>query len=980
MKNVILLATFLTLLFIGCDPSKQRFTDYVDPFIGTGGHGHTFPGATLPFGMVQLSPDTRKTGWDGCAGYHYTDTVVYGFSHTHLSGTGVSDYADILLMPTTGEYQKIFTQTPTLDYSSGFCKSTEKARPGYYSVYLNKSKCKVELSATCRAGMHRYTFVDTQQFGLIVDLHYRDEVLASSLIRINDSTFIGHRHSKQWAENQHLYFAIRTNQPVKEVIVEGDILKSNDTLHHGSEGVKTWFKFNNNPKNQLLVKVGISAVDTDGALNNLDKEIPHWDFNKVKNDADTQWEEALRKIEVEGGSKEERTIFYTALYHTMIAPNIYSDYDRRYRGRDMKIYRAEDFDYYTVFSLWDTYRATHPLLTIIEPERTNDFIKTFLCQYQQGGRLPVWELASNETECMIGYHAVSVINDAWQKGIRSYDEKLALEAMTQAAYHDAFGGKEYRTHGYIPADQENESVSRTLEYAYDDWCIAQMAKGLGEQDIYKEFIVRSQYYKNIFDPVTGFFRPKSNGAFIEPFNPAEVNFHLTEANTWQYNFYVPHDVSGLINLFGNTEAFIDKLDLLFSDSSALTGRQQPDITGLIGQYAHGNEPSHHIAYLFACAGQPWKTQAYVRQIMNDFYTTKPDGLIGNEDCGQMSAWYVLSAAGFYPVCPGSNNYVIGSPIFDKVTFHLNDEKKFIVQTCENSKKHKFISEASFNDNPYHNSYITHDMVSSGGILKFTMSKKANEFFGRNIAHRPVYFINDYLITPVPYISSGENPFFDSITFHIKSKKEGTLIHWHGHGGNIVGNPLEKSGGVVYDDILIEMFATQPEHLPSKTVQVAFTKIPERKQIDLLTNFSSQYSAGGNNALVDFKRGNTNYKTGRWQGYEGEDLVAIITLENIRKIKSLSAGFLQDQQSWIFMPLEVSFYTSVDGKRFTLAGTVKNNIPPDKDIPVTKNFRINRLHINAKYIKVKAKNRRTCPEWHIGRGKKAWLFADEITVE
>ncbi|MFC1629511.1 GH92 family glycosyl hydrolase, partial [Gemmatimonadota bacterium] len=660
--------TALTLLVVlmissgGCVVDREKsLTSLVDPFIGTGGHGHTYPGATLPFGMVQVSPDTRLEGWDGCSGYHYSDEYVYGFSHTHLSGTGIADYCDILLMPTVDEVRYDNGADGEPGYRSHFSHEREEASPGYYQTFLDDYDVGVELTATRRAAIHQYTFPETDQANVIIDLAHRDQVIESWITFVGEDEIEGYRRSRSWAQDQRVYFVARFSRPFEGSGVLVDGLQLDGVSQAYGTDLKASVSFSTDRDEAILVKVGISAVDIDGARQNLDAEIPAWDFDGVRADADLIWESELGRIVVEGGTREQRTVFYTALYHTMLAPNVYQDVDGRYRGRDFAIHQAEGFTNHTVFSLWDTFRAAHPLFALIQQERTTDFIETFLAQYEQGGLPPVWELSANETNTMIGYHSIPVIADAWMKGIRDFDIVRAFEAMTAAASTDREGLDHYRELGYIPGDEEGESVSRTLEYAYDDWCIAAIADEIDRPDAWREYTERARFYQNVFDPSTRFMRAKLDGHWQSDFDPREVSFHYTEANSWQFSFFAPHDVNGLIRLMGGPEQFIERLDGLFTADSETTGRQQSDITGLIGQYAHGNEPSHHMAYLYSYAGESTKTQERVREILDTLYSDAPDGLSGNEDCGQMSAWFVLSALGFYPVCPGQPDYVIGTP-------------------------------------------------------------------------------------------------------------------------------------------------------------------------------------------------------------------------------------------------------------------------------------------------------------------------------
>ncbi len=736
-KSLMILV--IALLVVNCQTRSKDFTQYVNPFIGTDGHGHTFPGATVPFGMVQLSPDTRISGWDACGGYHYSDHTIIGFSHTHLSGTGCIDYGDILLMPTVGKLrlQEGTEKNPESGYRSRFRHEQEFAAPGYYRVFLDDYQIQVELTATQRAGFHKYTFPASDEARIVIDLLHGlgpDKVIEARLNFVNDSLITGLRRSEGWAKDQKVYFAALFSKPFEEygIAVDGKLEKFRKSAT--GKNVKAYVKYKTGQGETILVKVGLSAVSEQGALKNLKKEIPDWNFDRVRNQAKEVWNRHLKKIEVEGGSRERRIAFYTALYHAMIAPNLFMDADGKYRGMDGKIHQAKDFVNYTIFSLWDTFRAEHPLFTIIDQKRTVDFIKTLLVKYQEGGILPIWELAGNYTGTMIGYHAIPVIVDAYVKGIRDFDVALAYQAMKHSAMQDHRGLKYYKTLGYIPYDKEShQSVSRTLEYAYDDWCIAQIAKALGHEEDFKLFNARAQFYKNVFDSKIGFMRGRnSDGQWRVPFDPAAIHSNggedFTEGNSWQYTFFVPHDIENFIQLFGGTAPFVKKLDSLFYQKPP----ENPgllDFTGLIGQYAQGNEPSHHIAYLYNYAGKPWKTQRIVRTIMDSLYTANPDGLCGNEDCGQMSAWYIFSAMGIYPVSPGLKEYVIGSPVFDKVTIHLENGRQFTIKAENNSQENFYVQSVKKDGAPYSKTYITHDDILNGVTLIFKMGDKPNKNWG-----------------------------------------------------------------------------------------------------------------------------------------------------------------------------------------------------------------------------------------------------------
>jgi len=982
-KNISLVIIILLLVFQGCTnrESESRLTSQVNVFIGTGGHGHTYPGATVPFGGVQLSPDTRLTGWDGCSGYHYSDNIIYGFSHTHLSGTGVPDLCDILFMPFTGKphLKSGYPASPDSGYGSRFSHKKEKAGPGFYSVFLDDYKIKVDLTATKRAGMHRYEFKSNKKRGIIIDLKHRDRVIDSGIKIISSREIEGYRISSSWAEKQYVYFVAEFSQPFKsaEIALNNAVLK-NAVKANGSN-VKTILHFDEKSDKTVIVKVGISAVDIRGARENLKTEIPGWDFDKVRADADSAWQKALGVFNICGGSKNEREIFYTALYHTLIVPNIFMDVDKRYRGTDLKIHKAKNFTNYTVFSLWDTFRALHPLFTIIQQKRTSDFIKTFINQYKNGGYLPMWELDGNYTHCMIGYHAVPVIADAFVKGITDFDLKTAFKAMKSISIQNRFGTDAYIKHGYIPLDADRESVSKTLEYAYDDWCIAEMAAALGNKNDYKKYIQRAQYYKNIFDPQTGFARARINGKWYTPFDPAEVNFNFTEANSWQYSFFVPQDVQGLIKLAGGDSAFIGKLDKLFTTSSELKGRKQPDITGLIGQYAHGNEPSHHIAYLYNYAGAPWKTQEIIYKILKEMYKNNPDGLSGNEDCGQMSAWYVLSALGFYQVCPGSPIYTFGTPVFDRVDINLENGKKFTIK--RNSGSGFYIKSVKLNGKKSDRTYIYHNEIINGGTLEFEMSSAPCFDFGKEPENRPFSSIKRHLITRVPYVRKGERTFKNSTVVELAAPDKNAVIYYTLNGKEPdAGSKIYSKPLTINKTTCLKMAAYIPERGFSFTVVSNFLKVNHNWQITLNTDFDNQYTAGGKNGLIDMLRGGSDFMTGLWQGYSGTDLDAVVDLGRVQTIREAGAGFLQKQRSWIFMPKRVEIFISKNGKEFIKAGEIKNRVPENKEGTIIKDFVLKLKNVKARYVKIKAENIGTIPSWHPGAGNKGWLFVDEIIIK
>ncbi|HEY0297701.1 MAG TPA: GH92 family glycosyl hydrolase [Arachidicoccus sp.] len=733
---------FLTTLLAGVVATgafaqhKNDVLNYVDPYIGTDDHGHVFLGANVPWGAVQVGPTNFTRGWDWCSCYHYSDSVMRGFSQLHLSGTGIGDLGDVLMMPYEGEI-KINPQ----EYADLYSHNDEKVTPGFYSVKLKKSGINVELTSTERVALHKYIFPATDSARVIIDLQEGigwDAATRTSIQLINDTTIVGCRFSKGWAVDQRLWFAIKLSKPLLSFATysRGKFC-SNDSLT--ANDVKGVLSFTKNV-GEVEFKVGISPVSSENALANIQAEIPSWNFDAVAESAKDKWRSALSVINVQSKNVTKKRTFYTAMYHMLIDPILFNDADKSYRGTDKKVYAKANFDNYTVFSLWDTYRALHPLMTIIHPEKVSDFVNSMLAIYQQQGKLPVWPLMGNETNCMVGYSAVPVIADAILKGFNGFDANVALEAMKATATNDEFGLQYLKQLGYIPADKEIESVSKALEYALDDWCIAQVAKHLGHRDDYEVFYKRAMYYKKYFDPKIQFMRGiMSDGKYREPFNPfhsVQGGNDYTEGNAWQYIWLVPQDVHGLINEFGSDESFVNKLDSLFVVTGNLGENAPPDISGLIGMYAQGDEPEHHVPYMFAYAGQQWKTAEKIHEIETKFYTDAKNGLCGNDDCGQMSAWYVASALGFYQVNPANGMYVFGTPMFDKTTISVND-KLFAVTAKNLSDTNIYIQSVELNGKDYLKSYISYKDIMNGGTLVFTMGATPNKNFGTNPSVRPV---------------------------------------------------------------------------------------------------------------------------------------------------------------------------------------------------------------------------------------------------
>lgn len=952
----------------------------VNPFVGTGGHGHTFPGATAPFGMIQLSPDTRHEGWDGCSGYHYSDSVIYGFSHTHLSGTGVPDYCDLLIVPQSGKKAKVVPgYEDSKGFGSTFSHNTEVAKPGYYEVYLKDDAIKAQMTTSERAGIHQYTFQrEKDKKFILIDFDHRDDLIFAEYILDDKKHISGQRISKSWAEEQHFYFDL-------EFSIEPSKIKRVSNKH----GHKLLIEFPKQTKT-LKIAIGISQVDEAGALKNRQTELDGFNFNKTRALTRVKWQKELSKIKISSEDREKASIFYTALYHCFIAPNLASDVDGRYRGHDQKIHELKEGEHhYTVFSLWDTYRTLHPLFTLIQPERTEEFIRTMLRIYDQRNDLPVWELASCETECMIGYHSVSAISDAYLKGYNDFDTTKALEAMVHTSKLDEYAKKEYATQGFISSDQEAESVSKTLEYAYDDFCIRQMAKKMGRMDLFKEYHKRSLNFVNLYDPSTKFMRARRGAQWFGPFNPIEVNFNYTEANSWQYSLYAPHNVPVLASLMGGKDSLETWLDRLFAAESDLIGRHQVDITGLIGQYAHGNEPSHHMAYLYNYTNAPEKTQLYVDQILNELYTIQPDGLSGNEDCGQMSAWYVMSALGLYPIAPGNTNYQMGRPLFKKAEIKLPKKKKLSIEAPNNSVSAKYVKEVSFNTTKVNDTEIDHNQIKTGGTLLFEMSDRPVSTPNNDISREDSLLRTDFV--PTPFIATEQRIFEDSIVIKIGSSKINNLkqrLYFSINNGvwQYYIHPF-----TIHETSTVSVKASRFPHVSdiprnakiapywSPIVKSLFSKRDPSVSLKLETQYANQYAASGPNTLIDGVRGGADFRTGDWQGYFGKDLNAVVSFEEARELTSIGISCIRDIKSWIFFPERIGMSYSLDGINFTaLPDLTYNEATTDDYEPKTKAcIRKFIPPTKIKYIKYKIYNPGKCPSWHLGSGNDSWIFLDEF---
>lgn len=729
--------------------ARMDLSRHVDVFIGTGGHGHTFPCATLPFGMVQLGPDTYNTTWDGCSGYHESQDSIMGFSHTHLSGTGIGDMLDFLVVPRTGEVRLHPgpPDAPETGYRSRFDREDEAASPGYYRVRLKDTDILAELTATARTGLHRYRFPAGKPGHLLLDLchGYQDNAdtptrTSEAQLRVVDErTLVGGRRVHQWARGRYLFFAMRLSRPfARAQLYADDQPLAEDARSSDGTRLKAALHYPDAGASPLLVKVGISAVSAENALANLDAELSDFDFARVHAEAVEAWERELARVRIDTGDDGQRRIFYTGLYHSLLAPTLFSDTDGRYRGMDLKVHTLpEGYHNYSTYSLWDTYRALHPLLTLVQPERVPDLVQGLVrgaAECPDG--VGIWPLQGVETGTMIGYHSAVVLAEAHAKGFDGIDYPAAWPLFRKRAMDDDVHGLAwYRRLGYIPSDKVSEAASRTLEYAYDDWACAHLARAAGALDDHRALLARSRNYRHLFNPDSGFIQPRlEDGRWAEPFDPRALGhserWHdFTESNAWQATFLNQHDLYGYMEGFGGRDGFVRKLDELFGTSSELPAGAPPDIDGMVGQYAHGNEPSHHVAYLYAYAGQPWKTQAMVRRLMREQYRDARDGLSGNEDCGQMSAWFVLSALGFYPVDPVSGHYVFGSPLFERAELDVGNGRRLRILAPGNDTRNVFVQRVRWNGEPYARNWISHADLAAGGTLEFEMGPKPNLSFG-----------------------------------------------------------------------------------------------------------------------------------------------------------------------------------------------------------------------------------------------------------
>lgn len=989
----------LTGLVCAVQAQQKDYAAYVNPFVGTGGHGHTFPGATMPFGLVQLSPDTGVEGWDWCSGYHYSDSSIMGFSHTHLSGTGGADYGDILLMPGVGNLNFLpgTKANPDLGYRSRFSHLQEEASPGYYSVYLEDYGIRAELTATVRTGMHQYTFPKSNESYILLDLNHgiSDVSTDAGMTILGHTRIEGYRFSQGWAADQRVYFALEFSKPFRSSEIRKNDSDQVDGTEARAANLKAAFLFDTQHHEAVVVKVALSSVSCANAWENMAAENPGFDFNLVKHSARAAWNVELAKIEVETDIEADKIIFYTSMYHTKIHPNTFQDVNGEYRGMDMKVHRATDRTHYTLYSLWDTFRALHPLYSLTDTRYNNDFVLAMMAKYRESGRLPVWELWSNETNTMIGYHSIPVMADAILKGYYTGDTEQAYEAMKASAMADGQGLRDYRHLHYIPREKEANSVSKTVEYAFDDYAIAQVAKLLGKHDDYRAFIRRAGNYRNLFDPQTKFMRGRDeNGVWNPDFDPMAISLFgsgdFTEGNSWHYSFFAPHDMSGLMELYGGADAFAVKLDEMFEQEAVNDNEHAHDVTGLIGQYAQGNEPSHHVIYTYNFAGRPYRTQELIRRVMRELYSDQPDGYSGNEDTGQMSAWYIFSSMGFYPMNPVGGEYIIGSPLFRRTTIHLENGRRFVIEAQGDVASMPYIASATLNGKSYRHTSLSHSDLMQGGELVFQMSTVPTSW-GTAPTDRPVQRATSEVLpelTPrvfMPYPKSAVRVFGQPHTLELVCETPGVEIYYTLDGttpstrSKRYAEPL-----VLKNSVQLQAIGVKEGFLNSDVKVIDFRKAYFNNGTQAYPTISSDTRLGrsynpGIQTLIDGVLGSNNFLDGRWTGIQNDNLRATIDLGAVGKVSRVTLNFTQNTGSWIFPPKAIHIWGSVDGKNFKPLASEQYE-PLDKHPEIVVITQSLSLKAKVRYLKIEVENYGPLPSWHSGAGKSAYIFIDEITIE
>jgi len=977
MRKLTQMLALLIGLQLSAQDAEWTSVKDINPFIGTGGHGHTHPSAQAPFGMIQLGPNTRYDGWDGCSGYHYTDSAMYGFTCTHLSGTGVSDYGDLLMLPYS-------SPTKEGDYIK-FFKEDEHAQAGYYACILDDGT-RIEATAGDRIGKLRLHYPPNSSPGIMVDLNFRDRVLKQDFSALGDGKFEGRRISEGWAREQHFYFGF-------------EVTPASDSVWKLSPGVY-WLALPDGTVN-AEVSIGMSGTSEEGAWKNYHGESAERDFEEIFTETQGKWAEELAKSKVKSALPDQRAIYATALYHAYSVPNLWSDVDGSYRGQDNVIYRDTVNRHYTVFSLWDTYRTAHPLYTITQPERTQEFVYGMLDMYKQRGRLPIWELAGNETDCMIGYHSVSVLADAIAKGYHT-DTALTLEAMRATAEMDVFGLGAYQESGFLSIEDESESVSKTLEYAYDDACIAWTAQRFEDWNTYMAYDQRSSAYRSLIDPESGYVRPRTNGDFYSPYNPREVNNHFTEANAFQYSFSPVHDIEGWMEVLTNFrgarenwnnlprkkqkllvksrhDVLEDLLDGLFYASSHTTGRDQADITGLIGQYAHGNEPSHHIAYLYNATNNPRRTSYWVHRILGSQYQNAPDGLSGNEDCGQMSAWYVMASMGMYPLVPGKPDYQISTPWWDAIHLELPNGKELDITVEDVGTYIMDYDRGDSTQIPYQKRYFTHDELIEGGHWKVKRGDEPSDW-GK------VYRYATKMKNPTPPAPIVRIPRTFTGTAQAEIIPTGQYDLWQYHSYENVKWKKDRKGririGTAYDDGFVTAI-TPHFGYGNHVARAVFSKRDDNLEAAWVVGHASpQYTAGGPEAMVDGITGDTDWRKGHWVGVQGHDATLEITLKKSKQVQTVHVGILKDIRAWIAAPQRVEVQVLYEGDdQWHFFGAMEMDNPLGQEESVRHDVVLSNPRTDlVKAIRITYTNAGRLQDWHPGAGHQSYFFTDEVRLE
>ncbi|RPH31937.1 MAG: glycoside hydrolase family 92 protein [Bacteroidales bacterium] len=1004
-QNIILTSAALLLLAFSCK-SPEPF-DLVDPMIGTGGHGHTFPGATLPFGMVQVSPSNDFKSWDWCSGYHYSDSIIKGFAHTHISGPGLAGLGDILLMPTSGTVQvKPGTEkNPEEGYRSRFSHKNEKAFPGYYSVLLDDYNINVELSCSERVGFHKYTFNSGGSSNIIIDPTHNiiESVFDTQVELLSDSTVRGYKTSNGEAGKRTVYFVANFSKPFTSYgIANNDTIAENGKKATGKNS-KAYISYNLKKGESIEVKVALSFVGYEGAMANLEKEASGRNFNSTLNEAKNKWKDKLNRIRVEGGSVDQRKTFYTALYHSFISPNLISDVDGCYVVEGKKFH--SEVPQFSNYSTWDTYRALHPLFTIIDQKKTSEFVNSLVSRFTDSKvELPSWELLGHDNICMIGYPTVSLIADAVLKDISGVNPEEAFQAIKAAANdltknspnYDVSGMEDYISTGFVSGDI-NCSVSKTTEYNYYDWCISCVAKKLNDSTESEYYLKRSIGYRYLYNPEYEYLFPRlytGNWRKMDVSSWNDLKSNYISGNIWGYTSYVPHDVNGLISLIGGNEKFNVWLDKIFSDTSNITGDAHVDISGFIGKYGHGDEPSHHLPYLYSYSGQPWKTQYLVHKIMNDFYSAKVDGLINNEDLGQMSAWYILSSLGFYSVCPGDLTYIIGSPVYPKAQINLENGKSFTIIAKNISSDNIYIQSALLNGKEYTKSYITHQNIMDGGELTLIMGSKPNMQWGAGVNDLPISKVvepqnqssSSLGFVLMPFDTNPALVFEDSRKVDLKCNTEGAEIRFTLDGTEPnVNSTLYRNPLTINRSMTLRAKAWHKGLSPSKVFKQDYYNGFTYAENGIVPKYYlksklSQFGKEDGRILFDKLCGKSFFGDGNWNGFNGIDCDITIEFPCETSINQIVIGYLTSTHNWIFPPKSISVYLSDDNTNFNLANKLMVNPmnSPEANAFVTRPI-INLNGKKGKYLKIMIENNGPIPDWHRAAGNKPWLLIDEIII-